>query len=50
MKAILLLVVVAGCTREPRALAPHLFHISEVRPTSEPGCEAATIHGERGQQ
>jgi hypothetical protein len=27
MKTLLLLVVVAGCTREPRDLAPHLFHI-----------------------
>jgi len=28
MKALLLLIVVAGCAREPRDLAPHLFHIS----------------------
>jgi hypothetical protein len=26
--ALLLLVVVCGCAREPRDLAPHLFHIS----------------------
>jgi hypothetical protein len=30
MKALLLLVVVCGCAREPRDLAPHLFHISQV--------------------
>jgi hypothetical protein len=28
MKTLVLLVVVAGCAREPRDLAPRLFHIS----------------------
>jgi hypothetical protein len=31
MKALVFLVVIAGCAREPRDLAPHLFHISQVR-------------------
>jgi len=32
MKALVLLVVVAGCTREPRDIAPRLFHISHAVP------------------
>ena len=30
MRALLLLAVIAGCAREPRDVAPHLFHISHL--------------------